>query len=774
MKQIILLSELLIIMMIAGCGPDKKSSPFRNAVKVWNFADDAGLKANGAVKMGVKLKNKDRAASLVRGGDGYAADFSGGWLVADSGVKVTGKQMTLLMRARDPGGNWKGTLLARQSPGYPYANLLYGSQLDLKKLGFRERNRMKDGRSIEFLWRTAPLTEQAIPEFLSESEDNPYKLGKDSLGRSKTWTQVLFPQLYPDLRDGVLKVAAPVELIGPDDWHDILVRFTGPKLELFIDGVLVDEEYPHGELRHFESPFLIGAGIQNGAVTSDFRGQIDHLAIWDRALSDSEIVELSGGQENIAMRRVEIEGELVNVPQYWRPQGYNAFVGDPMPFFHDGAFHFFYLFDRKHHSQKWGVGGHPWGHVSSRDLVHWENHPRALDITEQTENCRGTGNFIFHNGKYYLYWINHGRRLVFSDAPDHRLADNIYVATSTDGIHFEKQAEPWVRIDYLYPGDINPFVWQAASGDRFYMYIMGAPGRDNWYFESNDLLTWRPAKISALDNIHGACCSYHQWNGRFYWFDWNRGYRMSLTPVEDPGTKLSDFSALTDSWAVPQVAPFSGNRMLMVGFTLPVAQYASLALFRELVQNKDGTLSLKWPAEMIPVSGSPISLKIQPLRGDVSGDASSLRLSAGEQNTMATCFSEKVPDNMRITLRIVPDPGASGFGICVRGQGDYTSGKELCFEPDKKRFRYAVAPDGSDVTRLMNGAVPTSLDDVTGMDRPFNLDVIVKDDFVDVCIDNRHTLFHHRPDDYAKGDRLFFFVRKGVVKFEEISVRPLK
>ena len=120
--------------------------------------------------------------------------------------------------------------------------------------------------------------------------------------------------------------------------------------------------------------------------------------------------------------------------------------------------------------------------------------------------------------------------------------------------------------------------------------------------------------------------------------------------------------------------------MLMVGFTLPVAQYASLALFRELVQNEDGTLGLKWPAEMIPVSGSPISLKIQPLRGDVSGDALSLRLSAGEQNTMATCFSEKVPDNVRITLRIMPDPGASGFGICVRGQGDYTSGKELCFE----------------------------------------------------------------------------------------------
>ena len=408
---------------------------------------------------------------MKRGGDGLVAEFNGGYFVADSEVKVTGKQMTLLMRARDPSGKWRGALLARRAADDPHTNLLYGSQLDLKKLGFRESARMKDGRSIEFLWRTGPLAEQVIPEFLSSREDNPYRLGKGY----DTWTKQVAPELYPDLLAGVLKVAVPVELIGPDGWHDVLIRFNGPKLELFLDGVLVDQEFPHGELRHFESPFLIGAGIHDGVVTFDFRGQIDHLAIWDRTLSDSEIAALSGGQEQIAKRRAAIEGQPVQVPQYWRPEGYNAFVGDPMAFFHDGTFHFFYLFDRKHHRQKWGAGGHPWGHVSSRDLVHWEHHPRALDITEQTENALGTGQFLFHDGKYSLYWINHGRRLPFADAPDYRLADNIYVATSTDGVHFKKQAEPWVRIDYRSGGDINPIVWRAASGNRYYMYIMGAP-----------------------------------------------------------------------------------------------------------------------------------------------------------------------------------------------------------------------------------------------------------------------------------------------------------
>ena len=34
-------------------------SPLTTAVKVWHFADDAGLKANGAVKIGVKLDEKE-------------------------------------------------------------------------------------------------------------------------------------------------------------------------------------------------------------------------------------------------------------------------------------------------------------------------------------------------------------------------------------------------------------------------------------------------------------------------------------------------------------------------------------------------------------------------------------------------------------------------------------------------------------------------------------------------------------------------------------------
>jgi hypothetical protein len=97
----------------------------------------------------------------------------------------------------------------------------------------------------------------------------------------------------------------------------------------------------------------------------------------------------------------------------------------------------------------------------------------------------------------------------------------------------------------------------------------------------------------------------------------------------------------------------------------------------------------------------------------------------------------------------------------------------LSFEPDKKTFRYETAKDGSDIVQASEGGAPVMLSDIVNLDKPFLLDVIVKDDFVDVCINNRYTLFHQRANDYFKGNRLFFFVRKGTVNFQSVSVRRL-
>jgi hypothetical protein len=66
----------------------------------------------------------------------------------------------------------------------------------------------------------------------------------------------------------------------------------------------------------------------------------------------------------------------------------------------------------------------------------------------------------------------------------------------------------------------------------------------------------------------------------------------------------------------------------------------------------------------------------------------------------------------------------------------------------------------------------TGISSVTDINRSFTLDIIVKDDLVDACIDNRRTIIT-RNRTRLDGDRLFLFVSHGAVVYEDIQVCPL-
>ena len=129
----------------------------------------------------------------------------------------------------------------------------------------------------------------------------------------------------------------------------------------------------------------------------------------------------------------------------------------------------------------------------------------------------------------------------------------------------------------------------------------------------------------------------------------------------------------------------------------------------------------------------------------------------------------EVPRDVRITLRVKPKAGVKHFGLCVRGKGDYKSGCELQFAPARQHVQFAPVANGQ-MAKVPGNWM--AIGGVTGLDKPFTLDLIVKDDLVDACIDNRRTIIT-RNRSKLSGDRLFFFVDHGEVTFEEIQVRPL-
>jgi beta-fructofuranosidase len=327
------------------------------AVAVWHFGDlqsadgQCPLVAKGAVKLGSELQGSDRDASLARGGDGKVAEFAGGWLDAGQGAQgrlnLKGSALTLLVRLRNPSGKWGDGELFCKHGGHE--KLVYNLYTNRGQLGF----------------------EFGVAE-------RPRLAGQVSIATS---------------------------VLDPRQWHDLIVRYDGVSLVLFVDGVVVARTKATGTLRQGNpQPVLI--------AKRGFRGLWDHVALWQRALSDAEIVALSGGVAALQSRREawarqieakigregltladqlrgarELRQRLWNDPHRPRyhllpPDGFWNDINGTI--YWKGRYHVFFLGrlapdlptilsgkDSDHARETWL-------HASSRDLVHWIHHPPAL------------------------------------------------------------------------------------------------------------------------------------------------------------------------------------------------------------------------------------------------------------------------------------------------------------------------------------------------------------------------------------------------------------
>ncbi|MGQ9632212.1 MAG: LamG-like jellyroll fold domain-containing protein [bacterium] len=702
----------------------KPNVAFKDAVVLWHMADlnDASgrnirLTCHGDVKVGVKLRGTEREASVNRGGDGYAAEFQGGYLSASQGSDVRNlKALSLCIRLRDPSGKWNAPLLSKYSG----------------------------------------------------SSKLVYRLFAADLGSG----MVLAFELGTDWNERPLQVNIPIAMVGPTDWHDVIVRYTGSKLELFVDGILLDEEWPIGSLRSSSEPCLIGAEPFGDEVKVGFRGVIDHAAIWNRALSDDEIAALSGGREEISSREKEMWGEKgsgARSMQYGRPQGHRIYVGDCIPFSHDGRFHLFYLYDRRHHQSKWGLGAHQWAHASTTDLVHWEHHPLAIPITEEWEGSICTGSVFHYDDTYYAFYATR--------MPDR--TENLSLAISKDGIHFTKaEPNPFASPEPPYrKGPYrDPTVFRDEQTGLFHMLVTAelegpaVAGRGGClaHLVSSDLKHWElkePFIVPGYAGHQPECPDYFFWRGWYYLIFSHHGvahYRMSRNPLGPwMRPKVDVFDG--PQARVLKTAAFTGDRRIGVAF-LSEDGYAGCAIFREIVQHGDGTLGTSFPKEMIPPSGEPLQLTFEALTKGASGDGCKVRISALEGFGAAMFGS--VPRNIRVSLKVRPEPNSSYFGLCLRGYGRMQKGYELWFEP----YRQKVGWRSSDI-RSWEENESSAIYDVEGLDRQFLLDIIAKDDIIDVCVDNRRTLVNRVSE--LEGDRLFFFAQNGQVTFDSIEVRPL-
>jgi len=684
------------------------SDIFTSAPWIWHMNNEhlSSSSIHGDVHPGVALQDCETKVAV----------FNDGWIRVADGPDLTGcKKMTLYIRMYDPEGKWNAPILALDDPAT--SPVLYGTN-----------------DRLEYNWNTTPLKDRVIPgweipEYASE-----------------------------DYKNGVLKIGAPAELIGSTDWHDVIIRFNEANLEMFVDGVMVDEEWPHGGLESFKPPFLIGAGYIDDELQSGFNGQIERIAIWDQALTNEEITELCGGKDETARREIEMFGKKHESIQFWKPLGYNAFAGDCMPFYHDGVFHLFYLFDRRHHASKWGLGAHQYAHVTSSDLIHWEHQPMALPLIRQWECSMGTGDIIWHDGVYTIFYTDCGGRCEFSDKP--QTGDQILTATSKDGIHFTKDLKP------IMPGGDCKVSRDPVTGE-FHLIRYGTN-----LLISDDLVNWteQPGEVVEIkENTSAECPNQFEWNGWFY-FLLGRTALWKSRSSKGPWEEIDP--VVYDGMLVPKVASFNDNRRILAG-SLCIAGWGGSLVLRELIQMSDGSLCMKWLEELTPTTGVKITPLFESVRSDATGDSTMVSLTSTKETAIATLTG--IPQDCMITMEILPRVGVNKYGVCMRGSGNYEDGAELRFEPIESKAQWG-RPSSGELAEIAGREMAVGENYRAGiyedLNRPITLRIIVKGSIIDTEINGRQTLIS-RWNPVPNGDKLFLFCENGSVEFKNIEIHTL-
>jgi hypothetical protein len=454
--------------------------------------------------------------------------------------------------------------------------------------------------------------------------------------------------------------------------------------------------------------------------------------------------------------------------QYFKPKG-NLFVGDCIPFSKDGVYYYYWLLDSAHHKSLNGLGGHQWALSKSADLKTWQQFPLVLKIDEPWEKSICTGSVVFHKGKYYAFYAT---RLL----NDGKVNEQLSYAISDDGIHFEKQkpnpfytsAPGYSKRDFRDPkvfvdeksGDFHLFVssWQENT-------VMKNNGGALVHLSSKDLRNWTVHEpILTGQPSTPECPDYFYWKGWYYLVysdNSNTFYVKSRNPYGP--WEAPRYQALNEEWSnVAKTAEFKNGRRIAAAWVPGRSEgkdnngeiFGGNSLFREVIQEPDGTLNTRFPEEMIPETGT--ALKSTIITDLQSSELNANSITINSPGGVGSAHIENVPLNCRITLEIEPVGANEEYGIYLRSGANADGGYRLALSTANKN------------ARLGN----TIIEGVDGLNKPIRVDIVMKDGIIDVDIDHRRTVVNRTYE--QNGTFAWFYAKHGKVNFKSIKVSPLK
>lgn len=457
-----LLAGMLLLMSCTRTTP-----AFEDAVAGWSFVDlndqsvlKNTLKQKGAVQF-ISLTGDDKGALKGSANDGKAIYLDGNsWLDAAQGINgalnITGKQVTIFTRMKADSLKEYNPILTKAGNDQ---NIAYSIVLHKK------------------------------------SEDETYietMMGCDDIGGAQ-----------------LLKYKLPKQELH--QWHDILFRFNGKIAELYIDGILRDDEVTEGGIRDWNhSPVLIGAQYKQpytdgdsakNSIESTFKGWIDCIAIWNNYLTDERVASLSG------VAAVKKDGLPEYYAEKYRPQFHftakKNWLNDPNGLvYYDGVYHLFFQY-----MPPYRYGAYKdWGHAVSKDLVHWQQIPQHITPHKVWGGCwsgsavvdaNNVSGFQTGKDKPIIAFITNGGNPGDGVGPECTQC----IAYSTDGGNTFTYYDQNPVIKNIHGANRDPkVVWDEGS-KKWIMSLYMDKDFDFGLFSSSNLREWEQLSTVSLDHI---------------------------------------------------------------------------------------------------------------------------------------------------------------------------------------------------------------------------------------------------------------------------------
>ena len=558
-------------------------------------------------------------------------------------------------------------------------------------------------------------------------------------------TVVLHSAEHPDWTN--MTIGIPLAMLQqPEGGHEIVLNFSGARWTMYVDGALLDNDFPFGYPRWAErNPWKLDAEY------------VKKAAIYLPAITPEQKRAKTPNTAPI---------------QYWTPPGHNSWVGDVATFFHQGRYHVFYLYDRRHHQSKFGCGAGYFEHLSTTDFKTWTEHETATPLDEQWE-CIGTGTpFVFHDKlclayglhtprvypaekttlpAQYEYLKKNGRSGEFKRATAPGVPAGATYAISEDGVAQFKKT--WIM---FHPCQ-NPSVYTDPNGKL--RMLANSGGKGIWESESVDG-GWRC--ISPAFPPGGDCTFFFRW-GRFDYIIggftslWSKPAAAPDSAYEDVVAKGLDFY---DGLQVPAVTEIPGGRLLEAGW-ISIRGWGGPLIIRELIQFPDGRIGSKWMNEVTPETGP---------RARLAAKVTETAIFPTKSQSFLLTFDVQPAAAERGKLAITFLPENGGQAAC-----------ELQIRLNKLRAQFApgslngFAGNGGKSLREGGGHRVEVIERLIGVDKLFTIRVIVKSSeklggsLIDAEIAGQRTMVSYRENLTVK--KLLFRVEG--VELKNVQIAPL-